>query len=58
MCAEAALWRGHRFLLADALLPRGIAVEPIQGASQREPHARRAKSPRIRPKPAGSFVAR
>lgn len=38
MCAEAVPWRCHRSLLADALVARGVMVEHILSATQREPH--------------------
>jgi len=37
MCAEAAPWRCHRSLVADALTARGIAVEHIMGG-RRQAH--------------------
>jgi uncharacterized protein (DUF488 family) len=38
MCAEAAWWRCHRRLLADALVVRGIEVRHILSASEAKPH--------------------
>ena len=38
MCAEAVPWRCHRSLIADALTVRGIAVEHIMSATQRQQH--------------------
>ena len=38
MCAEAAPWRCHRSLIADALSLRGITVEHILGLKGRQPH--------------------
>jgi uncharacterized protein (DUF488 family) len=38
MCAEAAPWRCHRSLIADALVARGVAVEHIMDAKRRQPH--------------------
>ena len=38
MCAEAVPWRCHRFLIADALVVRGVAVEHILGASRAQQH--------------------
>jgi len=38
MCAEALPWRCHRWLVADALVVRGIAVEHIMGSGPRRPH--------------------
>jgi len=39
MCAEAAPWRCHRSLIADALAVRGIRVEHIMTAASRKAHA-------------------
>jgi uncharacterized protein (DUF488 family) len=39
MCAEAAPWRCHRSLIADALVVRGIRVEHIISATRRNQHA-------------------
>ncbi|MFA7334126.1 MAG: DUF488 domain-containing protein [Kiritimatiellia bacterium] len=39
MCAEAAPWRCHRSLIADALLVRGIRAEDIMSATRRQVHA-------------------
>ena len=38
MCAEAVPWRCHRFLIADALVVRGVAVEHILSASRAQQH--------------------
>ena len=38
MCAEAVPWRCHRWLVADALLVRGITVEHIMGPGPRRLH--------------------
>jgi len=38
MCAEAAPWRCHRSLIADALTVRRVAVEHIMSESRRDPH--------------------
>lgn len=38
MCAEAVPWRCHRSLIGDALTVRGIPVEDIMSATQRQPH--------------------
>jgi uncharacterized protein (DUF488 family) len=38
MCAEAAPWRCHRSLIADALLIRGIRTEDILNATRRQVH--------------------
>lgn len=38
MCAEAVPWRCHRFLIADALVIRGIRVGHITGKSHPRPH--------------------
>lgn len=38
MCAEAAPWRCHRSLIADAISLRGIKVEHILGLKGRQPH--------------------
>jgi uncharacterized protein (DUF488 family) len=38
MCAEAMPWRCHRWLLADALVARGIAVTHILDARRAAPH--------------------
>ena len=39
MCAEAVPWRCHRWLIADALQVRGIAVEHILSKTRRQAHA-------------------
>ena len=39
MCAEAAPWRCHRSLIADALFVRGIRTEDIMSATRRQVHA-------------------
>ena len=39
MCAEAVPWRGHRSLIADALLVRGIPTEHIMSLTRRQSHA-------------------
>ena len=39
MCAEAVPWRCHRWMIADALLVRGVRVEDIIGPHGRKPHA-------------------
>ena len=59
MCAEAVPWRCHRWLVADALLVRGTAVEHIVGPGTRRPHRltqwARVDDGRISyPKPAGA----
>ena len=41
LCAEAVPWRCHRWLIADALSVRGVAVEHILGASRTQPHVLR-----------------
>jgi uncharacterized protein (DUF488 family) len=38
MCAEAAFWRCHRALLADALVIRGFTVLHIQRADVADAH--------------------
>jgi Protein of unknown function, DUF488 len=38
MCAEAVPWRCHRSLIADALSVRGIPVEHIMSAKNRQAH--------------------
>ncbi|MFN2615197.1 MAG: DUF488 family protein, partial [Actinomycetota bacterium] len=38
MCAEAVPWRCHRWLLSDALVASGVAVEHIVGAGPRRAH--------------------
>ena len=38
MCAEALPWRCHRSLISDALLVRGIFIEDILSATQRQVH--------------------
>ena len=38
MCAEAAPWRCHRSLIADALLVRGIRAEDITSPTRRRVH--------------------
>jgi uncharacterized protein (DUF488 family) len=38
MCAEAAPWRCHRSLIADALLARGADVAHIMGPEPARPH--------------------
>lgn len=38
MCAEAVWWRCHRFLLADALLVRGVAVQHIVSKTRAQAH--------------------
>ena len=38
MCAEAAPWRCHRSLIADALVVRGVEVRHITSATRAEPH--------------------
>ncbi len=38
MCAEAVPWRCHRSLISDALLVRGVPVEHIMSAAQRQAH--------------------
>jgi uncharacterized protein (DUF488 family) len=38
MCAEAVPWRCHRSMIADALTARGVPVEHIMSASQRNLH--------------------
>lgn len=39
MCAEAVPWRCHRFLVADALVVRGIRVLEIVGPAKPKEHA-------------------
>jgi uncharacterized protein (DUF488 family) len=39
MCAEAVPWSCHRYLLADAVVARGIEVIHIMGAGSTRPHA-------------------
>ena len=39
MCAEALLWRCHRFLIADALPVRGITVEHMMTLKTRIKHS-------------------
>jgi len=39
MCAEAVPWRCHRFLIADALVVRGFAVEHIMGQGVAKTHS-------------------
>jgi uncharacterized protein (DUF488 family) len=39
MCAEAVPWRCHRFLIADALTVRGIAVQHILSPTSIKVHA-------------------
>jgi uncharacterized protein (DUF488 family) len=39
MCAEAVPWRCHRFLIADALVVRGLAVEHIMGPGVSRTHS-------------------
>jgi uncharacterized protein (DUF488 family) len=38
MCAEAVPWRCHRYLIADALLARGVDVLHITSARESQPH--------------------
>ena len=38
MCAEAVPWRGHRSLIGDAVLIRGIRTEDIMSATRRQVH--------------------
>lgn len=40
MCAEAAPWRCHRSLIADALWARGVVVEHVMGSApgRSQPH--------------------
>lgn len=38
MCAEALPWRCHRWLIADALLVRGIQAEHIMTEKSRKQH--------------------
>lgn len=38
MCAEAVPWRCHRWLIADALVVRGVAVEHILSLNRSQPH--------------------
>jgi uncharacterized protein (DUF488 family) len=38
MCAEAAPWRCHRSLIADALVVRGLQVDEITGGNSTRPH--------------------
>lgn len=39
MCAEAAPWRCHRSMIADALLARGIEARHIMSRTRSEPHS-------------------
>jgi uncharacterized protein (DUF488 family) len=39
MCAEALPWRCHRWLIADALIIRGIQVEHIMTIKKRTQHS-------------------
>ena len=39
MCAEAVPWRCHRWLIADALLARGVATSEITSGARTRPHA-------------------
>jgi len=38
MCAEAAPWRCHRSLIADALFVRGHVAREISSATRLRPH--------------------
>lgn len=38
MCAEALPWRCHRWLIADALVARGVPVRHIMSATEAKPH--------------------
>jgi uncharacterized protein (DUF488 family) len=38
MCAEAVPWRGHRWLIADALMIRGVKLEHILSHDNRRTH--------------------
>ena len=38
MCAEAVPWRCHRWLIADALLVRGVDVRHIFSPANSKPH--------------------
>jgi uncharacterized protein (DUF488 family) len=38
MCAEAVPWRCHRYLIADALLVRGIEIRHILSPTNSKPH--------------------
>ena len=38
MCAEVLPWRCHRFLVADALTARGIAVQHLMSEAKAYPH--------------------
>lgn len=38
MCAEAVPWRCHRRMISDALTVRGIPVEHVLSATQRQDH--------------------
>ncbi|HEY5706911.1 MAG TPA: DUF488 domain-containing protein [Terrimicrobiaceae bacterium] len=42
MCAEAVPWRCHRFLIADALVARGISPEHIVSENRRDAHSLRS----------------
>jgi uncharacterized protein (DUF488 family) len=42
MCAEAVPWRCHRFLIADALVVRGVVVEHILSATRCQRHVLRS----------------
>lgn len=39
MCAETVPWRCHRWLIADALVARGVEVGHIMGTDAPRPHA-------------------
>src|ERR1700690_228652 len=39
MCAEAVPWRGHRSLIADALVVHGFRVEEVVNLARRQVHA-------------------
>lgn len=62
LCAEAVPWRCHRFLIADALLVRGIPVRHIFSGSKASEHVlipwARVKGHRITYPPASAGIAR
>jgi uncharacterized protein (DUF488 family) len=53
MCAEAAPWKCHRQLVADALVARGFEVVHLLAPGRREPHA---LNPAAVAGPGGSLV--
>jgi uncharacterized protein (DUF488 family) len=44
MCAESVPWKCHRWLIADALVARGLAVIHILDAEHSRPHALHANA--------------